>query len=458
MSIHLNRRHMIGATAGVAAATALSACGSGTPGQSKSEEGGGGSGGKTVVQFWCTPFTTPENAWYKKVVDDFNKQSDSVRVQFTSVPGDAWDQKLKAAQAAGKAPDLTVQSGRLTDAVLTGTVHELDSLMPKEVWDDLVPLANEVVTVGGKHYGYPLLLEPQNMLYWNKTMFEKAGLDPAKPPTTWAELYSACEKLQPTLKPGQFCVATSGDAGTFGWTTWAQQMHTAGHLPISDDWTSGAATDPKYKELGEFFHTLYSKGWMPKQPLGAGNSLAPFGQEKCAMISNGSWGMSELSADFPKIAEVAGVAPWVSKDGDTSKFLATNGNMKWAVDAKSKVAKQAAEFIAWAIGGETANLMPFFVDTKFTKAPARKSVTEELAKQPGIQDAPWAKLVTETVVPAAILEPTYPWDISLAMGTALEKCMRGQGNPDAAFKAANDEINKVIKRENLAQKYKDLHA
>lgn len=450
----ISRRHIIGTGAAVAAGAALTACGSGTPGESKNENGGGD---KKTVQFWVTPFTSPENAWYKKIVEDFNKQSKDVNVKLTVVPGDAWDQKLKAAQAAGKAPDLTVQPGRITDNVLTGTMHELDSLMDKKVWDDLEPLAEEVVTMGGKHYAYPLLLEPQNILYWNKTMFEKAGLDPEKPPTTWDELFKACEKLKPTLRPDQFCVATSGDSGTFGWTTWSQQIHTAGHLPISDDWSKPAATDPKYLELGKFYNTLYKQGWMPKQPLGAGNSVAPFGQEKCAIISNGSWGMSELAADFPKIADVTGMAPWVTNDGDTSKYLATNGNMKWAIDAKSKVAKEAASFIQWAIADDPERLIPFFVDTKFTKASARKSVKEKLDQQPGMKDAHWAKMITETVVPAAILEPNYPWDISLAMGTALEKCMRGQGSMEAAFKTADAEIAKVIKRENLPKKLKEIN-
>lgn len=462
MSMSVSRRQVLGTAAGVAAVGALSACGgSGTPGE-KAPEGGNASSStsavtKKTVEFWVTPFTTPENAWYKKIVEDFNKQSEDIKVNFTQVPGDAWDQKLKAAQAAGKAPDLTVQPGRMTDPVLTGTAHPLDDLMDPKVWDDLVPGAAEVVTVKGKHYGYPLLLEPQNILFWNKEMFEKAGLDPETPPKTWDELYAACEKLQPTLDKGQFCVATSGDAGTFGWTTWSQQMHVAGHLPISEDWTKPAATDPKYLELGKFFNTLYSKGWMPKQPLGAGNSVAPFGEKKCAMISNGSWGMSELKADFPEIAKVTGMAPWVTNDGDQTKYLATNGNMKWVIDAKSKVAAETAKFIEWAIAGDVANLIPFFVDTQFTKAPARKSVTEEMNKQQGIADAPWAKMITETVVPAAILEPNYPWDISMAMGTAIEKCQRGMGDPAAAFKEADAEIAKVIQRENLAQKYQDIN-
>src|SRR5699024_11869416 len=42
---------------------------------------------------------------YGQIVEDFNAAQEDVYINFQVVPGDAWDQKLKAAQAAGNAPD-----------------------------------------------------------------------------------------------------------------------------------------------------------------------------------------------------------------------------------------------------------------------------------------------------------------------------------------------------------------
>ncbi|HZQ72154.1 MAG TPA: ABC transporter substrate-binding protein [Burkholderiales bacterium] len=46
----------------------------------------------------------------------------------------------------------------------------------------------------GKTYGIPFQ-RSTIVLYWNKDAFKEAGLDPNKPPTTWAEMTSMAQKL-----------------------------------------------------------------------------------------------------------------------------------------------------------------------------------------------------------------------------------------------------------------------
>lgn len=431
--------------AGALASTTLAACGSGTPGEKKDDR----AKGRTQVEFWGSVFTTPENAWYKKIVEDFNDAQDDVFVNYQVVPADAWDQKLKAAQAAGNAPDMYIKSGRLDTDARTGLLHPLDDLIDKEVFDEVTDQAKEISQYQGQWFGFPLLLEPQMMLFWDKKVFEKAGLDPEKPPTSWDEMFEACEKIAPTLSDGQFCVGTAGDPGTFGWTTVASQQHVAGHLPLSDDWSEADATDPKYEDLIGFYRTLQKNKWMPRQPLGAGNAAAPLGEGKVAMLSQGSWSMSEIAADYPDTLETTGVAPWVQNDGDLTKDISTIGNMKWLMDAKSKEPEATAKFFTWALGDDPEVLRPFFFDTQFTKVPARDKVADVVNKDPKAKDAPWSKIVFEDVIPYCVPESQYPFDINEAMGDAIVAGMTGDKEPADALAAANKEIQKVIDREDL---------
>lgn len=442
----MERRTFVKLAAAAGLGTTLAGCGSGTPGQPAGASGGD----RTSVQFWGGVYTAPENAWYKKVVDDFNNSQQDVFVHFQAVPGDAWDQKLKAAQAAGNAPDVYVTAGRLDTPARTGLLLELDGLFPDEVLSSFTDQSKEVSQYQGSWYGIPLLLEPQVSLFWNKDLFEAAGLDPETAPESWDELYEACSKLAPTLGNGQFCVGTAGDAGTFGWTTVAAQMHVADHLPISDDWSSAEATDPKYEELTAFYKTLQDNQWMPRQPLGVGNSAQPFGEGKVAMLSQGSWGMSELAADYPDMMSKTGYAPWVQNDGDLSRSVSTIGNMKWVVDAKAKEPEATAAFVTWALAGDPEVLRPFFVDTQFTKVPARTDVTDVVNNDPKAQDAWWSETVFDKIVPNSIPEAQYPWDINLAMGTAMESGMLAQMSSAEAFQRANNDIQTVIDRESLA--------
>ena len=444
----MKRRTLLSAAAASATAAGLAACGSGTPGQSKEDPA---AAGRSQVEFWGNVFTTPENAWYEKIVEDFNAAQDEVFVNYQVVPGDAWDQKLKAAQAAGNAPDLYIQAGRLDTAARTGTLLPLDDLFEASQLEGLTDISKEVCQYQGQFYAFPLLVEPQMTLYWNKDLFEKAGLDPEKAPTSWDEMYDACEALASVMGNGEFALNTAVDSGTFGWTTVAAQMHVAGHLPISDDWATADAEDAKYEELITFYKTLQDNAWIPRQPLGEGNSAQAFGEGKVAMMSQGSWGMSEIAADYPDVVPVTGMAPWVQSDGDQTHSVSTIGNMKWVVDAKAKEPEATAKFISWALAGEPEVLRPFFVDTQFTKAPARDEVTEVVNADPAAADADWSTVVFEDIVPFCIPEAQYPWDVNLAMGDAIQAGMLGEKSPAEALATANKEIQKVIDREGLAE-------
>src|SRR5690606_8026333 len=69
----MKRRTLLSAAAASATAAGLAACGSGTPGQSKEDPA---AAGRSQVEFWGNVFTTPENAWYEKIVEDFNAAQD----------------------------------------------------------------------------------------------------------------------------------------------------------------------------------------------------------------------------------------------------------------------------------------------------------------------------------------------------------------------------------------------
>ena len=442
----MRRRSFITGTAAAAAATGLAACGSGTPGQSKDDPA---AKGRTQIEFWGNVFTTPENAWYEKIVKDFNAAQDEVFVKYQVVPGDASEHKPEAAQAARNAPDLSIRAGRLDTAARTGLLMPLDDLIDQKVLAGVTDAAKEVSQYQGSWYAFPLLVEPQMMLYWNKDLFEKAGLDPESAPTSWDEMYTACDALAGVMGNGQFPLNTAVDSGTFGWTTVASQMHVAGHLPISDDWSKADAEDAKYEELIGFYKKLQDEKWIPRQPLGAGNSAQAFGEKKVAMMSQGSWAMSELAADYADVVPLTGAAPWVQSDGDQTQSVSTIGNMKWVVDAKAKEPEATATFITWALGGDPEVLKPFFVDTRFTKASARQEVTDVVNADPAADDAPWSSVVFDDVVPHCIPEAQYPWDVNMAMGDAIQAGMLGQKSPSEALATAQKEIQKVIDREDL---------
>ncbi|MBD2867389.1 ABC transporter substrate-binding protein [Paenibacillus arenilitoris] len=402
---------------------------------------------KVTIEFWAQKFEDTTDAWFKKWTDEFNKSQDNVQVKLTIVPGDAWTQKLKAAQAAGKAPDVMTRNySGIAPGAKNGEIMALNDYMDPAVFDDLYDNVKEFITVDGKYYAYPKLVEPSAVLYYRKDLFEAAGLDPEKPPVTWAEFIEYGKKL---TQKGIFGASIAQTAPDLGWSSWGLQYNAAGHLPITDDWSKADVMDDKYKELLNFYATLYKEGIIPKQQLSAYADAAPFGQGKLAMTVSGSWSIGLFRNDYKDMLDKIGVAPMPSIDGDQTKPTATLGGWTLVIDGKSKKPEAAAQYIQYLLAGDPAIMIDFFKTSQFSKFSPRKSVDEAMNQDPAASADEWRKLIAEKVIPYAKAEPAYPWDISIAFATAIESAMKGE-SVDKALATAEKTINDFIAKSKLA--------
>ncbi|MEV0618222.1 sugar ABC transporter substrate-binding protein [Nonomuraea sp. NPDC050404] len=433
------RTSLIRLIAALTAATVLATgCGSGNEPSA---------GGRAEITLWQQKFTDQEDAWYRKAVAAFNKAQNKVRLKHVIVPADSWDQKMKAAQAAGKAPDVyTVNYSKVPGFARTGVIQPLDPLIPAGKWTGLQEPVLASVQHKGRKYGYPMLVEPSAVLFYRKDLFTQAGLDPARPPASWQELIDYGRKLTTKDVAG---VVTAANQIDMAWSTWGLQWNAAGHLPITDDWSAPRATDPKYRQLLQAYQTLYQEGIMPKQPLAPYADANPLGQGRTAMMVCGSWAAGVLLQDYPQQVGNIGVAALPSFDGDRTKPTATLGGWTLVVDAKSGNAQASADFVSWLLAGDTTLLVEFFKNTMLSKYSPRQAVTEALAKDPAATENPWAKTIEEQVVRYAKAEPAYDWAISLAFGKAIEKALQGK-DIDQALQAADAEIKDLIAKNNLA--------
>ncbi|MEV0457744.1 ABC transporter substrate-binding protein [Catellatospora methionotrophica] len=426
------------AIAAVTASTALSGCGGGSEDPA----------GRTTVTFWQQKFEDYQQAWFKKHVDAYNAAQDKVKIDLQVVPADTWAQKLKAAQAAGKAPDIATTSyGNVAPGVAQGQFASLDELLPAEAFTDVKDNVKGFVTVNGKRYAYPMLVEPSTVLYYRTDLVTAAGLDPNSPPKTWADLVQWATKLTKGNVKGMTIASAGPD---LGWSSWGLQYNACGRLPVNDDWSKSTATEPCFEKLLDFYKTLYSGGLIPKTPKVGYADGAPYGQGEVAMMAGGSWVIGQLKNDFKAMVPKTAVAAFPSIDGDATKTTATLGGWTLTVDAKSKGKQQAADFVKYLLAGDPALMADFFKTSGFSKYTVRTSVDQALASNPDATSDPFMKVISEKVVPFGRQEPAYPWDISLAFGTAIESAMKGKADVPTSLKTAAAAIDDVIKKQSLA--------
>src|SRR5215831_11685359 len=103
--------------------------------------------------------------------------------------------QFQTAAAAHKGPDIQYLWNGIyhMESVWLGYLRPLDGLISADVLD--ASRATLLSHFGGHVYRlgwYPLPM----IWYYNKKLFEQAGLDPEKPPKTWDDLLNACEQLK----------------------------------------------------------------------------------------------------------------------------------------------------------------------------------------------------------------------------------------------------------------------
>ncbi len=142
------------------------------------------------------------------IVDDFVKANPqiTVKVQYAGSYDDILN-KVKAAAKAGNSPQV-FQSYDISTLALarSGIITPISDI---EKWDPIDwnaffgPIRN-YYSVGGKHYSMPFNSSTP-LLFYNKTFFKQAGLDPNTPPKTFQDVVDYSKKLRaamPNLKGG----------------------------------------------------------------------------------------------------------------------------------------------------------------------------------------------------------------------------------------------------------------
>jgi len=127
----------------------------------------------------------------------------------------SWDWDLRQNQlmalAAGIVPDTTYGEAYVNEFVQLGVFAPVS----EDVVSQFAEGSTGGAFVDGKHYGIPKS-SGADVLFINLTLWEKAGLDRTKLPTTWDELVAACKKISAVNRSdkwGNTCYYTYGPGG-----------------------------------------------------------------------------------------------------------------------------------------------------------------------------------------------------------------------------------------------------
>ena len=150
-----------------------------------------------TIQFWNS-WTGADGELLTELVDEFNETNDSgITIEMDIMPSNDMSQKLATSVGAGTAAPLLLYNTAIKFSYgKEGELMNIDGIfertnLKKEDFDA------EVLKLGefdGTDYFIPMQASTY-YFFWNKDLFEEAGLDPETPPATWDEYEEMAVKL-----------------------------------------------------------------------------------------------------------------------------------------------------------------------------------------------------------------------------------------------------------------------
>ncbi len=247
---------------------------------------------KVTVTWWHINTNQPEADYYQKVADDYMAANPNVSIEITILENQAFKDRLTTVMQAGDAPDLFQSwgGGVLWQFADAGLVRDIAPELKGE-WGDSFSAqsALNLFKVKDATYGVPVTWGAVGMFY-NKALFKKAGLDPEKPPATWAEFLDAVK----TLKKADITPIALGEQekwpGHFWWVYLA--MRIGGEDAFLKAYNrEGGFSDETFVQAGEHLKELIALDpFLPDYlALGYGQQSAAMGDGQAAMELMGHW-------------------------------------------------------------------------------------------------------------------------------------------------------------------------
>lgn len=340
------------------AASALIGCGGNTPapentggvsesvessaesGQAKENPDSGSSKALTVA-IW----DKNQEPGLTEIIRDFTAET-GIKAQIQVTPWEQYWTMLEAGATGGSLPDVFWMHSNeiaryseyemlldLTDRIKTSEKLEMDKFPA-----DIVGIYN---WEGTKQYAIPKDIDTV-ALWYNKTMFDEAGIPYPDETWTWDTFADAARKLTKDDK-SQYGFALRPSNEQAGWENIVYDM--GGEVISADKKASGFDKEGTIKGL-TFVTDLVKAGYTPPYEVMAENTEeALFEAGKVAMITQGSWMLAELcNNDYVKANCDIAVLP---KDAETGKRISIYNGLGWAASANTSMPEEAWKLIEY---------------------------------------------------------------------------------------------------------------
>ncbi|MEU6538115.1 extracellular solute-binding protein [Streptomyces sp. NPDC047000] len=355
--------------------------------------------------------------YWDQLVTAYEAKHPDVTVDVSVYSWNDVDAKVKAMVADGNAPDLA-QIGAYADYAAEGKLYGADDLLSISTQADFISQLADAGEADHTQYGIPFAASTR-MLFYNKTLFEKAGITP---PTTWDQLAADAEALKAKGVSYPYALPLGPEEAQAETMQWL--------LSNGDGYTSDIGTyaidDPR---------NVTTFTWLKDELVGKGltGPVAPAKLNRAdafTAFANGDVGMLVGHPTLMKQAEEKnvkfGMVPMPGKDAQSKS---TMGVADWMMAFKQHGhAEQIGDFLDFVY--DEKNVLSF--TREYGLLPVTQSASQTMSESK--QDEQMWPFLEQ--LPSSVLPPVgkTSWaTVSAAIKKSIGQAVAPDGNPSAVL-------------------------
>ncbi|MHB9295708.1 multiple sugar transport system substrate-binding protein [Pillotina sp. SPG140] len=266
----------------------------------------------STVVIWDYFETDAQKQMMQTLIDGFNASQSEFKASHVYVPFADYERQLTLGTASGNLPDVVILDGcDMASFIAMGLFGDITDLTTDIDWSEYIPGPLNSTMANGRHHGIPFATNC-TALYYNKDMFDAAGLAYPNENTTWDDFRKMAKALTKSGVYGFGNAATNTDEGTFQCLQW---LYTAGGS-YTDIIKGQAAYSLMQEMINEGSWTKEAVNWTQSD---VNNN---FMAGNLAMQQNGPWQIPGIAANAPNLKYGVTVLPkFNSSSGQATSIL-----------------------------------------------------------------------------------------------------------------------------------------
>lgn len=375
---------------------------------------------------------------YEALVAAFHAAHPEIRVRIIWVPGGEYQTKFKTLAAAGTPPDIFM-TGDVWVAYLLPFLMDVTDLVERDAAEidlpDYFPEVLSAIKHRGRFYFLPNTLNI-SLLYYNKTLFDQAGVSYPTDAWTWDDYVRAGVELTRELSEGDQRI-WGADLVSGWWGEWLIYVRQSGGRMFNDDCTQCLLDSPEAIRGMQFYYDLVFRHKMAARP-GYGPSTG-FSSGTLGMVYGGHTGNWREYNQIPGLDWDIQVLP----KGPAGRSGGEIAMGAYGISKDCRDREAAWTFLKFITSKEAVA-----DEVRDGGLPVRRSVANELLFSKGRTDNPRNIGAVLAQIPYCVSIPRSPDYIEIALDIiqpVFDRMMEGQISPEQACREATQAANHFIK-------------